>query len=112
MAGLGGLHRVNREGADSIDRELNHFVVSHGILLSGSSGDSNADKFVRYSFAAAARSASTNAFSWWTRLAGIEASAARKRGNMATFSAPVTTQRMRRERLSIGYVNVMRRRFI
>jgi hypothetical protein len=34
MAGLGGLHRVNREGADGVDSELNHFVVSHGVFPS------------------------------------------------------------------------------
>ena len=33
MAGLGGLDRVNRERADCVDGELNHFVVVHGVLL-------------------------------------------------------------------------------
>ena len=37
MAGLGGLDRVNRERADCVDGELNHFVVVHGVLLSDSS---------------------------------------------------------------------------
>src|SRR5262245_15820383 len=33
VSGLGLLHRVYREGANSIDSQLNSFIVCHGLLL-------------------------------------------------------------------------------
>jgi hypothetical protein len=33
VPGLGLLHRIHREGANRIDRQLNHFFVCHGFLL-------------------------------------------------------------------------------
>src|SRR5262245_14301535 len=37
MSGLGGLHCIDREGADGVDGKLNHFVVIHAVFLSSSS---------------------------------------------------------------------------
>ena len=58
---------------------------------------------------AAARSASSRACSRRTRPAGMDKSPSRSRRSISTFSLPVTTQSTRRARLSIGYVNVIRR---
>ena len=58
---------------------------------------------------AAARSASTRAWSRRTRPAGIDRSPARRRASIPTFSLPVTTHRRRRDRFSMGYVSVIRR---
>jgi len=57
---------------------------------------------------AAARSVNTKAWSWLTRPAGIDSSPARGRPSILTFSLPVTSHKIRRERLRIGYVNVIR----
>jgi hypothetical protein len=54
------------------------------------------------SWSAAARSASTRARSRRTRPAGIDRSPSRRRTSIPDFSLPVTSQRTRRERLSIG----------
>ena len=35
VSGLGLLDRVYGEGADGVDRQLNHFIVAHGLFLSG-----------------------------------------------------------------------------
>ena len=51
---------------------------------------------------AAALSASTTAWSRLIRPAGIVVSPSSKRGSIATFSLPVMSQRMRRERLMTG----------
>ncbi len=61
-------------------------------------------------FPAAARSARSSARSERTRPAGIAASPATRRGNIGTFSAPVTSHSTRRARSSTGYVSVIRRR--
>src|SRR6266446_6064030 len=58
---------------------------------------------------AAARSAKITARSWQIRPAGIEGSPLRMRSSAPTFSLPVTSHRMCRARLMIGYVNVIRR---
>jgi len=50
----------------------------------------------------ATRSPITSACSCRILPAGIEISASRRRASIPTFSAPVTTQRIRRERLSMG----------
>src|SRR5467141_1301236 len=55
---------------------------------------------------AAARSAKITARSWRIRPAGIEGSPLRMLSSAPTFSLPVTSHRMRRARLMIGYVNV------
>ena len=52
----------------------------------------------------------TPACSVLTPLPGIEGSRARSRSSAAALSAPTTSQRMQRARLSGGYVSVMRRR--
>src|SRR6266478_4993009 len=57
----------------------------------------------------AARSAKITARSCRIRPAGIEGSPLRMRRSAPTFSLPVTSHRMRRARLMIGYVNVIRR---
>jgi hypothetical protein len=61
-------------------------------------------------FPAAARSASTSAFAETILPAGIETSPARNRRSISTFSAPVTTHKIFRDRLINGYVSVIRRR--
>src|SRR4029450_9321409 len=60
--------------------------------------------------AAALWSARISARSLPTRPAGIDRSPARRRASISAFSAPVTSQTICRERLSTGYVNVIRRR--
>src|SRR5215470_13522727 len=58
----------------------------------------------------AATSVSTRACSCLTLPAGIEGSPFTRRLSVSAFSLPVTTQRMRRERLMTGKVSVIRRR--
>src|SRR5262245_5580534 len=65
---------------------------------------------IQAAWPAAARSARTKACSWRTRPAGMDRSPLRRRSNILTLSPPVTSHRIRRERLSIGYVRVIRRR--
>src|SRR5215471_14914174 len=54
-------------------------------------------------------SVSTRACSCLTLPAGIEGSPFSRRLSVSAFSLPVTTQRMRRERLMTGKVSVIRR---
>src|SRR5262249_49227530 len=71
------------------------------------------DRYPRSSnyFPAAARSASTTACSCRILPPGIDVSPSRRRASALTLSFPVTNHKMFRERLSIGYVKVIRRRF-
>src|SRR5258708_8774946 len=58
---------------------------------------------------AAARSAKITARSWRIRPAGVEGSPLRRRSSAPTFSSPVTSHRICRAGLMIGYVNLLRR---
>ncbi len=119
MAGLRLLDRIDRQGADAVDRQLVELDFCHRRVGARGGGRGDAGGSIHLcassfclapSGPAAAGSASTSARTCSTRPAGIERSPAHMRASACVFSPPVTSHRTRRARLMIGKVNVMRRR--
>ena len=99
VPGLGLLDRVDREGADGVDREL---VEIRAGQRAGFAHGFASTPALDLASSAAAWSATICAVSRRTRPAGIEASPSRRRASIRALPEPVTSQRMRRARLRIG----------